>query len=107
MIGQLLIGLALLATTVVIHGAGLMFLSRWRRTEEYDPNSVSPTDLLDLANALITVMARLSRLRAVNITINPSMLCQKAQSMKDPSCPSQKQDNRYFIGSALLECCQA
>lgn len=57
MIMQLLIGLALVAATVVIHGGGLMLLSRWKKWDDIDPNSVSPTDLLDLGHALVTVLA--------------------------------------------------
>ena len=57
MIGQLLIALALLAATVVIHGSGLMLLSRWQKVDDADPNSVAPTDLLDLGHALLTVLA--------------------------------------------------
>ncbi|QIK96920.1 two pore domain potassium channel family protein [Sphingomonas sp. HDW15A] len=57
MIGQLLVGLTLIAMTVVIHGSGLMLLSRWRKVDNVDPNAVSPTDLLDLGHALITVLA--------------------------------------------------
>jgi hypothetical protein len=57
MIGQLLIALALLAATVVIHGSGLMLLSRWKKVDDVDPNSVAPTDLLDLGHALLTVLA--------------------------------------------------
>ena len=57
MIGQLLMALALLAATVVIHGSGLMLLSRWKKVDDVDPNSVAPTDLLDLGHALLTVLA--------------------------------------------------
>jgi len=57
MIGQLVIGLALVAATVVIHGGGLMLLSRWKKIDDADPNSVAPTDLLDLGHAIITVLA--------------------------------------------------
>jgi hypothetical protein len=57
MITQLLVGLALVAITVVIHGGGLMLLSRWKKIDDSDPNSVSPTDLLDLGHAILTVLA--------------------------------------------------
>ena len=57
MITQLLIGLALVAITVVIHGGGLMLLSKWKKIDDSDPNSVAPTDLLDLGHAILTVLA--------------------------------------------------
>lgn len=67
-LGQLVISLLLVTATVVIHGFGLMHLSRLQKLDDVDPNSAYPTDLRDLARAVITVLA-LFALHGVEIWI--------------------------------------
>ena len=56
---------------------------------------------------LTTVITGASHFLARQISTQPNTQCQKLQSIKLPSCPSQKQLNKYSTCNALLLCCQA
>src|SRR5688500_18201212 len=73
------------------------------------PNTFNATNIVARQNyiKLTVAITGASHCCSILITTNPSMQCQNDHSRKLPSCPSQKEANRYFISSALLLCCHA
>src|SRR5678809_374320 len=75
----------------------------------FNPNTVTPRIIVANSTCakLTTVITGASHSLSFLININPSTQCQMLQSKKLPSCPSQKQLNKYFVSRDLLLCCHA
>src|SRR5207253_9604464 len=73
------------------------------------PQKYKPTSMVARQNwaKLTIVITGASQFFAFQISSHPNTQCQKVHSIKLPSCPSQKQLNRYSTCSSLLLCCHA